>query len=280
MWRRGYLVGDLYATVLKCPKCDSYKLILRLLCSYCGSFKLTRGNSIKHYPCNHIAFEEEFRKGDELFCPSCSKKLEKMGLDYMRVGVWYRCLNCKRTFGEPRELLYCPKCDSTFEREELVLESLYSYSINETKAKELLLDIDLGRLEERLINEWIVEIPAKVMGESGIEHACSVALTRKGLLGNKVFIDMEYATNFVDVYAVMRFFAKVMDIKSGVGLLIGIPKFSEESKRLADTYKIKTLEGNRFSDIVSEIPSYLEMMEEESVLDAQRITRPKRARVS
>jgi len=280
LWKRGYLIGDLCATLLKCPRCDSYKLILRLQCPYCGSFKLTKGNSIKHYACGHIGFEEEFRRLEELFCPNCSKKLEKLGSDYMKLGAWYRCLNCKRTFGEPKELLYCPKCDRDFEREELVLDALYSFSINEEKANELLLDVDLGRLEEVLIKEWVVEIPAKVVGESGIEHTCSVALTRRGLLGNKLFIDIEYATDSVDIYAVMRFFAKIMDIRSGAGLLVGIPKFSEESKRLAETYKIKTLEGNRFSDIIGEILNYLEVMEEEGFLNVQRVSKPKRARVS
>jgi hypothetical protein len=277
--KRGYLIGELCATILKCPKCDNYKLVLRLQCPYCSSFKLTKGSSIKHYPCGHVNFEEAFRRGEELFCPNCGKKLEKLGSDYMRAGVWYRCLDCKRNFGEPKELLYCPKCDEDFEREELVLEPLYSFSVDEAKIRDVLLDIDLGRLEEALINNWIVEIPAKVMGESGIEHTCSVALTRRGALGNKLFIDIEYAADFIDVYAVMHFFAKIMDIKAGPCILIGMPRFSEDSKKLADVYKIRTIEGSKFSEIVEEIQDYLEVMMEEKTSNVRQSSRPKRIRV-
>jgi hypothetical protein len=271
LWRRDYLVETPCATVLKCPKCGSYTLILRLQCPYCGSFKLLRGNSIKHYSCGHINFEEEFRRGDELVCPNCNKKLEKLGLDYMRVGIWYRCLDCEKSFGEPKEILYCPKCDKDFDREELVLEPLYSFKMNETIARELLLDIDLKTLEEAFIKEWIVDMPAKVIGKSGIEHICSVGLTRKGLLGKKLFIDIEYATDLVDAYAVMRFFAKIMDIKSGTGLLIGIPKFSEEAKKLAATYEIKIFEGSKFSDLTDEIRDYSDVIIEEEILNVQGI---------
>jgi len=280
LWKRGYLIEELCATVLKCPKCDSYKLILRLQCPYCSSFKLTKGNSIKHYPCGHVDFEEAFRRKEELFCPNCGKKLEKLGSDYMRIGIWYRCLDCRRSFGEPKELLYCPKCDRDFEREELVLEPLYSFSADEAKIRDVLLDIDLGRLEEALINKWNVEIPAKVLGESGIEHTCSVALTCRGALGNKLFIDIEYAADFVDIYAVMRFFAKIRDIQSGPGVLIGIPNFSEDSKKLAEIYKIKIIEGSKFSDIITELLDYLDIMVQDGTSDVRQVSKPKKIRVS
>ena len=265
LWKLGYLKRELCATVMKCPKCGSYKLILRLQCPYCGSFKLLKGNSIKHYSCGHIDFEDRFRRDDELICPNCGKKLEKLGLDYMRVGIWYRCLDCGRSFGEPRELLYCPECDKNYEREELILEPVYSYAIEEVKVKELLLDIDLRKLEEALSDKWITEIPAKVVGESGIEHTFSLALTSKGVVGRRVFIDIEYATEYVDLYVVMRFFAKLTDVKSGSGLLVGIPRFTEEAKKLAGTYGVKIFEGARFLDIIGEVINYLDSVFKEKV---------------
>jgi len=261
LWKMEYLQRDLCATIVKCPKCGAYKLILRIQCPYCGSFKLIKGNSIKHYPCGHIDFENEFIKTNELFCPNCNKKLEKLGLDYMRIGVWYGCLECEKRFGEPKELLHCSDCDKNYERDDLVLEPIFSFKIDEIKVGDLLLDIDIKRLDEALSEKWIVEIPGKIVGESGIEHNFSVALTSRGLLGKKAFIDIEYATNLVDEYVIMQFFAKLVDVKSDIGLLVGIPQFSKEAKRLAETYKIKVLEENRLTDLIDKIIGYLDSVE-------------------
>lgn len=272
LWEGGYLRRELHSSIMKCPSCDGYKLIFMLQCPYCNSLKLTRGNSVKHYPCGHIDFEDRFEKADELFCPSCSGKLEKLGLDYMRIGVWYKCLTCEKAFGEPKEKLYCPQCDRNHEREDLVLQPIFTFTINETRVADILLDIDLERLKTTLSSKWSMVIPGNAVGRSGIEHTFSIGLTSKGALGKKVFIDIEQAAGSVDSYAVMRFFAKLTDVESDLGLLASIPRFSDEARRLAETYGVKTFEGNSFTDVMNEIKNCLDLVvkEERTIWVASR----------
>jgi hypothetical protein len=264
--KMGYLNKNLCATILKCPKCNDYKLRLRLQCPYCCSFRLAKGVSMKHYPCGYVGFEEEFLEQNRYVCPKCHTPLEKLGIDHMKVGTWYRCVDCGKTFGEPKELIYCSVCDKGFEREELVLEPIYSFAINEENVQEVLLDIDLSAIKKVFSDRWVVEMPAKVVGESEVPHLFTAALTSKGPVGKRVLMDVDYATTHVTTDAVMRFFAKVADVKPDMAILVGIPKFDEGAKKLAETYRIKVLEAKRFVHVLDRLDKCLNEISREDVM--------------
>jgi len=261
----GYLTRELYIVILKCPDCSGYWLILRLHCPYCNSSKLRRGEAIKHYECGHIGFKSDFIKNNEYVCPRCNKKLERLGTEYKLIGTWYTCLDCGERFGEPKEMLYCNDCDKEFERDQLILEGLLRYRLNEKSLTGVLLEFDLNKIVEMFRDKWDVLIPAKIEGTSGVTHVFSGVMLSKGILRKKVLFDIEYDVEAVGPDAVMRFFAKSVDVKSDLFILIGIPRFASDAKELAKAYKVNVLEGEKIENVLESLNKLLK-----STLEAGR----------
>jgi len=258
----GYLMRELCNVVLKCPDCGGYWLVLRLHCPYCNSFKLEKGESIKHYECGYVGFKSEFIRGNEYVCPRCNKKLEKLGTEYRLIGTWYMCHDCSEKFGEPKETLLCNYCKKEYEVDKLILEGIYMYSVNESAVKELFVEFDLNKIVEAFKDEWEVSIPAKVDGASGITHIFSGSLLSKGMLRKEVLFDIEYDAEAVGPDAVMRFFAKTADVKSDLFVLTGIPKFTLDAKELARAYKINILEGDKIESVLANLKEIVESIVE------------------
>lgn len=83
-----------------CSVCNSTALNIIFECPSCKGSTLTKHDMMVHYECNHIATAEEFkpRSGDGMLlytCPKCKKPLSKVGIDYGRPGLGFRCKKCK-----------------------------------------------------------------------------------------------------------------------------------------------------------------------------------------
>jgi len=107
---------------------------------------------------------------------------------------------------------------------------------------------EVGRPAEPLekeIAKWLsvagfdVSENPSVKGDSGIAHSFTLAISRDG--EKRVMIDVERASAPLSPMAVIKFFAKEIDVKNNVEgtTLIVDPCFDEEARRLAKAYSIR-----------------------------------------
>ena len=100
---------------ISCSQCDSVKVIQTFYCPSCkrSNFRLTK--LLEHYPCGNISEEAKY-KNDK--CPSCSKKLKALGVDYRVMENHYVCNDCDDVFSEISQHYICLKCENKFKQEE------------------------------------------------------------------------------------------------------------------------------------------------------------------
>ena len=246
----GFFERVYYITLLKCPSCGDFKMLLVLRCPKCNSPHIVKGVVLRHYKCGADGFEEEFIKEGVYICPRCNIKIDKPGVDFKNIGVWYKCLKCGEFFGESLEKLYCFKCDKEFLKEECVLQPVWGYDINENRLKEVILDIELETVKKYLEEQWNVELFSKVRGESGIEHMFTFRIFTKKPLSDEVIVDVEYSKSPISQDVVMRLFAKKVDVFAIESVLIAIPRLEEGARRLSDRYGIKVIEVESLKDAI------------------------------
>lgn len=257
LFDQGYLNRTLYGTILKCPVCKEFRLLLILRCPKCNSMLLEKGSSIRHYGCEYSGFEKEFIRDGKYVCPKCDRTLEKLGVDFRKIGTWYRCLDCGEFFGEPQEKINCFVCDREYIRDDCVLQPIWGYGVNEAKIQDVMLDIELDALISAISDSWDIEMFKSIHGESGIAHPFSLIVSTKGPISKDVVIDIKYSSRPVGQEAVMKFFAKTVDIKVAGSMLIVIPELDELARRLSRSYRIKVLETNGLNKILEKLKQFL-----------------------
>jgi len=257
--RLGYLHRVLYSTMLKCPVCNEFKLFLALRCPKCNSSVLQKGQSIKHYACGYDGFEEEFEKEGSYLCPKCNNELDKLGVDYRKIGAWYKCLDCGDFFGEPLEKLNCFTCNKEFVREDCILQPVWGYEIVKDRLKDVILDIELDALKQAFEDKYNVDVFTRIKGLSGIGHVFTFTISSRGPILKEVVIDMEYSKQPVNQEPVMRFFAKTVDTKVAGSILIAIPGLDELAKKLSNGYNLTVIESSSLS---ATIPMLKQMLAE------------------
>jgi len=95
-----------------------------------------------------------------------------------------------------------------------------------------------------------VEPEESLYGKSGLKHEFYVIASQgKGILKIKIVIDLLSATEEVSADEVFLLYAKALDIGAYGMIVVAIPKFSEEAKKLIEYYEIayveaKTLQGS------------------------------------
>lgn len=131
--REGVLEREFYDKLLTCPECGSMSLD-PTLCPRCSSSNIVRKKALEHLSCGYTAPEEEFKEEEgEYVCPKCGKKLEAIGVDYSRVGVFFVCRECGEKFDLSDQLWECPQCSESFSRIEVGERIVYFYRLNEKK---------------------------------------------------------------------------------------------------------------------------------------------------
>lgn len=256
----GYLNRKLYGTMLMCPECGEFRLFMLLKCPSCNSMRLRKGSTLRHYKCGHVDFEDKFVEEGKIVCPKCHETLEKLGVDYRKIGVWYHCLDCGGFSGEPIEKLRCLNCQREYLREDCLLKPIWGYEVNEENVREIMLDIELDTLMSALGDMWNVELFGTILGESGIAHPFTLVVSRRGPLTTKAVVDIEYSSRPVGQDVVMRFFAKTADIKVSGSILVVIPQLEESSRKLSEWYGINILETGKLGNIIIDLKEILNKM--------------------
>ncbi|HOP09337.1 MAG TPA: hypothetical protein PK718_08320 [Candidatus Methanofastidiosa archaeon] len=253
-----YLVPEVVSKIFSCPKCESIAIILKIRCPYCNSDDLARDVSLKHYKCDYVGFRSEFVVDDGYRCPSCNKKLEKLGSDYRLLGTWYKCNNCGEKFGEPKDMFLCVKCDTEYEKEDLVIDKVYCYSPNKEKANEIMSKFDYKKIKLMLGENYDVEYPSYIKGNSGINHSFSMKLRRVGMISRTLYVDIYVNDEGIEPQKIMNYYAKIMDTNNQRNLIVACPKLSDFAENLAKTYHLKYIETEKIEEIVEFIMAMME----------------------
>ncbi len=118
------------STTLSCPACGATKSSLVLECSVCTDVILSKGETIEHLTCGRVDFRSSFENTDGILrCPKCSKILKGIGIDYQKVGQWYKC--SKNHMSHLPQMKYqCLDCSEITVLGEMDLQYLHSYRLN------------------------------------------------------------------------------------------------------------------------------------------------------
>lgn len=100
---------------IACNQCDSVKITQTFYCPSCKSSNFRLGKLIEHYDCGNISEENTYTND---MCPSCSKGLKALGIDYRVMQNHYICNNCKGFFSELSTDYLCLKCENKFKFDE------------------------------------------------------------------------------------------------------------------------------------------------------------------
>ncbi len=110
-----------------CNKCDSVKTTQLFSCPHCNSSHFKMGKLIEHYDCGNVS-EEQTYKNDT--CPSCSKKISAVGVDYRIMSNHYICNNCNDYFSEISSEYLCLKCENKFKIEDVSWQTSCNYKLS------------------------------------------------------------------------------------------------------------------------------------------------------
>lgn len=124
-----YLSKRKIFSAVACPTCDSLPGETYIACPVCGSLDLSKGEVIEHNKCHYIDYRTNFvdEKGN-FICPKCGEGLRQIGVDYVKVGVNYKCNN-GHIFPYPEHRYVCIGCGKDFNEDESKILDIYEYKI-------------------------------------------------------------------------------------------------------------------------------------------------------
>lgn len=252
LYNAGILERKLYDKIIFCPKCDSPNISVRYCCPYCKSFDVQKSSLIEHVKCGYMDVEENFHKSNKLICPKCHEELKKIDVDYRKAGIWCTCKECSKNFDIPNVGHFCRECRGNFSFEEIVIKSVYSYSLTEVARSEAALGwVLIAPIREFLKEEGFqVESPAFLKGKSGANHLFDIVAYRQS--GKKATV-IDLATSNESVVSeqpVIALFAKIFDVLPDHAYLIAIPRMSENGKKMADLYNIQIIEAKNQKEAI------------------------------
>ena len=250
--RKGILKGTKVGTIPTCPNCGSHKLILRLLCPICDSQNIRRVEAIHHISCNFTAPSDMFSSGEILKCPNCGKPLRAIGVDYNKYQNVIYCENCKRVSISPKLIFICSDCGESMSESELDLKPLLRYEVIE----ERLLKPSLERAISEGLERRGVEVkhPSEVIGASGLTQRFSLSV--KGGDSER-FIDIVESSEGVGEEKVLALFGKLFDISARGGVLVAIPRATQEAKTLAKSLNIEIVEASNLDEALMKLHSLI-----------------------
>lgn len=252
----GILVRQPHDNVLCCSKCHSVEIYLEFFCPKCNSPNLSRDVIIEHYACGHVGVEEEFLKDNEYVCPKCRKTLKQIGIDYIKPGIAYKCLDCSEEFSQPEEKWICQNCDNRFETQGIFLRDLYLYKLNdEARSKLSSIFFDARRIVDYLKKQgYRTERPATIKGVSGLTHRFDIyAVKGKGSAARRIIVKIFLSPTEVTCHDILALYAEAWDVKPDSLIVIAVPQLETAAKKYAETYNITCIEADKAEDAVKKL---------------------------
>jgi hypothetical protein len=190
-----------------------------------------------------------------LQCEKCNKKLKAIGLDYSRLGFFYKCLECKAMLPNIDQQFICLQCGKSSNQDELQILELYSYTINLQKLDELLhYDNFLLSIVDELDRIGIKsELLGSIVGTSKIRHNFALVAFNEKNIPILVVDTIEPDNNNVQEMFVLSFIAKCLDAKISNKILLAIPRLNENLRELINLNRIIVVEANKKDDAILEL---------------------------
>ncbi|MGI0025678.1 MAG: hypothetical protein ACREA4_11125, partial [Nitrososphaera sp.] len=128
----GIVKEEPFDYIRKCSRCDHHGMVVKVARPACGSTNTDQGRVVEHLPCGNIDLESRFQTPEGgLACSKCKKKLKAIGVDYVKPGSYCSCLSCKTLSPEGKMQFVCLNCGSSLAKEEMKLEPLAAYSVDQ-----------------------------------------------------------------------------------------------------------------------------------------------------
>jgi len=240
-----------------CPRCGSLILKILLKCPNCQSQSLIKSDIMVHYECGFSAPIEEFhQKEGRYVCPRCRKELKRVGIDYGRPGIGFKCQSCGQIFQYPMVVLSCNE-DHEFRIDEAELKHYPSYRLS-SQLKTMrriydLLSIARTRLRFKGVES---ELLAKVKGKSSMNHVIPLLVKTNPPIIIDFILDEKTFENYM-----LQTLVKLMDLD--VKAIIVVKSFMENKIRsLINPERVRVIPITNEYDIpdliVSEVLSIAE----------------------
>jgi len=259
-------------TTPTCSKCEHSSFHLVYLCPFSQHSTLERGIMIEHFRCGHTDFETNFRSGSELICPKCRLRLKVIGTDYRKIENSFQCIGCGRKFSIPKSQYQCANCGWSNYENDLVMQPIYGYKLNDRYRSELLAHCSLESKITEVLKQFGFQVaaPALVDGLSGTQYSFDIVGTKDK---TQVMFDLMSTTGEIAPGDIAAFYAKVFDAKPPHVYLVATPRVSKETERLCGMYGIEVIAAEEPNMICKGLEDKLSLLTGTSPLIADEHTR-------
>ena len=201
--RTGAVKEEPFKHVIRCPSCQSVKLISYFKCPNCGSPEIFRRTAFTHIPCGYIGILEEAKEKDGVrICPKCGNPIKKD--EYEVIGMMFHCKNCGFQTEAPYPAYECQLCGRKFDYQDADYHQYYRYIVKKEKVKELLLESFRILMQDELRKRGIrAQINTRIIGKSGLSHPTDVLVTGRN---KQITIDL-----IIDRNGVFKILGKSVD---------------------------------------------------------------------
>ena len=256
--KEGVLEARFYDRLIFCPACNSMNLRPSQKCPKCGSGNIVKGRIIEHFACGKNGIEEEFTISGKYICPHCRKPLKFLGTDYRSLGVNYKCRSCGALSTEIILKWQCLKCAAVLSDEEVKVQVINSYVLNEQNRNRLAFDTGYKSKFIDYLKHQGYEVFEKVKvgsgSGSGATHVLDILARRDdGFISFILGIGIAIANDNEEIglEEVFRFDNKVYDLGIQDKILLTLPGLNNEAKQFAQRQRIKTFNARELEGFLS-----------------------------
>ena len=234
-------------TILKCDKCSYPYFSIKYVCTFCRSSSITRGTAIEHDSCGNVDFDYKYVASDgKLKCDKCQKELKALGVDYSKIGYFYKCQECNAMLPEVEQLYGCLHCGKFSRQNEPQILHLYKYTI---KSEKLSAVFDksgyVSSIKDRLDKIGIRSVFSDaVTGSSSIMHTFDLVVYDNLDRPQVLLHILESPLNGIndDEATVLLFIGRCLDVNVSNKILISLSKLKDRAKILASAYGVNVIE--------------------------------------
>mgnify|MGYP001773895300 CR=1 FL=1 len=209
--------------------------MLEVLCPSCRKSDLLRVDLVVNYECGFMGDVDDFNRDSQGMmekCPKCGKPLKRVGIDYGRPGLGFRCQLCGAIFQYPLTILRCDNDHvTTLDKINVERYPVFTVSKDLQKARPILdlLEKIKAELEHGL--KVGVEILKVVKGRSGRAHLVHASIRSD----NKV-VAIEVLDEKSDIADAMSVVSKAVDLGMHFIVILDKDKALELRKVLNPDY--------------------------------------------